>query len=392
MNDARKTFLFCWFAVVLGVGLVAEPSRAADATTRSARRFIARRYEIYTPREDTITDALDRAETVAPVRPARVPYVEPLDAAIVTMREHTLETAGTPQAVTVGRISDQEGVPIGQDVPIREKGKTMADQFLDFDDPRNSFEMGTEAFDYSYREEGFMKVDGMMYGVTGEYTHRFRPAYQTRSVADLSETIMHPTMIRLDARASGMWDGNYRSEGSGEAVKEQHYAVETRAVAGYDYDFVCGTTVTPYMGLGYRYLLDDNGGRYTSTGNWGYDRESTYYYVPMGVEVVKPLSSKWSAQCRAEYDWFLSGQQRSHNEDDPNGNYTQTLVNRQTDGYGARGSLKLFREGESLDFFLEPFVRYWHIEDSKLNCTDETCGIEPNNRTHEYGLRMGVGF
>ena len=91
-----------------------------------------------------------------------------------------------------------------------------------------------------------------------------------------------------------------------------------------------------------------------------------------------------------EYDWFLGGRQYSHLEDAPG--YSQTLYNKQSRGYGLRGAFKLAREGELLEFFIEPFVRYWHIEDSELNCSSELCGLEPNNRTEEYGARLGVKF
>lgn len=38
----------------------------------------------------------------------------------------------------------------------------------------------------------------------------------------------------------------------------------------------------PYTGFGFRYLNNDSRGE-TSTGYWGYQRSSHYYYLPIGV-------------------------------------------------------------------------------------------------------------
>ncbi len=358
--------------------------------------FVTSRYETYQPRRDMVGQALDSYEQNRRVAVPRIsenqavnPAAENLSS--VEILNEAVEREA-PKTTTVARISESEYAVPGQEVAIRDPQKTMAQQFFDFNDPDNSLDIGLEVFDYSYREEGFMKVDGMMYGLRSEYAHRLRKPYKVGSYDELGKTVMHPTVVKADARVSGMRDGHYRSEGTGDMFDERHYSYELRAMAGYDYYLKNGFTATPYFGFGYRYLLDDNGGRRSTTGHWAYDRESEYFYVPIGVDLARRLTEKWSLKWNAEYDWFLSGRQRSHFEDDPNGIYTQTLSNRQPRGYGARTSVKLSREAELVDFFVEPFVRYWHIDPSKVDCTDEICGIEPNNRTEEYGLRMGVNF
>ncbi len=398
------------------------PERLCAAAEPS---YVTSRYEAFQPRRNVIGQALDsyeqnrstassRGSVQAVQKGAAVPVIPAAATAQAVSKSESAQTAPTVQKVsarsaaadvgsvkpevrdskvtTVAHIAEPEYSIPGKEVAIRDPKKTLSEQFLDFNDPKNSMDVGLEVFDYSYREEGFMKVDGTMYGVRSEYAHRFREPYKVNSREELSKTVMHPTVIKLDARLSGMWNGHYRSRSTGEAFGEKHYSYELRAMGGYDYYLKHGLIATPYAGFGYRYLLDDNGGKRTTTGNWGYDRESQYYYIPIGIDLGRELSEKWKLKWNGEYDWFMTGQQKSHFEDDPYGNYTQMLSNPQPRGYGARSSVKLSRASELVDFFVEPFVRYWHIQPSAVSCTSETCGIEPNNRTEEYGLRMGVNF
>ncbi len=50
------------------------------------------------------------------------------------------------------------------------------------------------------------------------------------------------------------------------------------------------------------------------------------------------------------------------------------------------------KNNPAVDFVMEPFARYWHIQDSDVSCTVDTCGLEPKNRTWEFGIRAGVRF
>ena len=46
---------------------------------------------------------------------------------------------------------------------------------------------------------------------------------------------------------------------------------------------VGATDLLPYVGVGYRNLLDDSGFKTTSTNHIGYDRLSQYYYISIGA-------------------------------------------------------------------------------------------------------------
>jgi len=67
-----------------------------------------------------------------------------------------------------------------------------------------------------------------------------------------------------------------------------------------------------YSGGGYRYLIDDNGGkaiRDTQTGEWvlSYDREASYYYIPAGFELEFPDNKYgWDLTLKGEYDFLYT--------------------------------------------------------------------------------------
>ncbi|MDP2654331.1 MAG: autotransporter domain-containing protein [Candidatus Omnitrophota bacterium] len=287
----------------------------------------------------------------------------------------------------------------------KSRGKPSWLSLFDRDNPRTSFEIGTEAFRYRYVEPGLMKVKGYMYGINTAFTYRVTENKNITSLKKVFGDGNKINMYRLEGRFSSGWL-DYESEGSGTHDDENHYALEMRGIAGYDIPMGESNRITPFLGLGWRYLKDDSGGARTTTNHWTYDRESKYFYIPGGVELNSRFGSGWSLTLTAEYDIFLSGRQYSHLEDGPAGSNYDTLKNKQDEGYGARGSLRLMKSGEQLDFFIEPFVRYWNIEDSDvaaLTRNGETVpvpgnpdyvqgGLEPKNNTEEYGIKVGIRY
>lgn len=127
----------------------------------------------------------------------------------------------------------------------------------------------------------------------------------------------------------------------------------------------------------------------TSTGALGYERESNYFYSPVGLEFMTQVTNKWSFGTMLEYDHFWRGWQKS-NLSGVNRNYND-LENTQDDGYGLRASLKALRHGENMDFIVEPFVRYWNIKQSDNKDityagTVIGFGYEPKNNSTEFGV------
>jgi hypothetical protein len=243
---------------------------------------------------------------------------------------------------------------------------------------QNRAEIGLEYNRYRYVEPIFdLVIKGNVFGAYINYTAR--PAKSDGIYDDIAD------MYKVETRFNyGRVD--YKSSGSGTMDNIPDYAFEIRGLVGKDFAVMTDSRLTPYLGLGFRYLNDDASGKRTSRGAGGYERESRYVYIPMGVEFTTRLAEGWLLSPTLEYDYFINGTQISHLSDvNPTDSDSK---NKQRDGYGMRGAIKFVKQNKPVDFVVEPYIRYWHIEDS--DPTDE--GYEPKNKTTEYGIKMGVEF
>jgi len=259
----------------------------------------------------------------------------------------------------------------------------LAEAAINLNEPRTAttveFEAGPELSYIKYEEPGIMEEKGVMGGVFGAITAR------------LPEKIV----IGADARFS-FGEVEYDSVSTGSVDDITDYIFEIRGKVGYDLAVGDTTRVTPYIGLGYRFLRDELGGKVSTTGALGYDRESRYLYLPLGVETLTSLNNDWFVGLTFEFDIFLDGTQESELGDAIAG--LDTLENDQNDGYGLRGSVKLVKASEKYDFFVEPFIRYWNIDRSDVKAVTFSgtpigvIGFEPDNESTEFGARVGVHF
>ncbi|MEE9542914.1 MAG: hypothetical protein V3V95_03940 [Thermodesulfobacteriota bacterium] len=228
-------------------------------------------------------------------------------------------------------------------------------------EPHNSY--------IKYVEPGVMDEEGFMFGVGATYTYH------------------NSVMFKSEARFGF---GLVHYDGTG--TKDNYdYMVELRNLFGYDF-IARKTTVTPFIGVGYRYLVDDFRGT-TSTDAWGYIRESNYYYSPIGIEALTNMNALWSVALLLEYDYFWQGTQKSHFSDGGTG--WGDISNDQEDGYGVRGSIKLHKKGAGVNYEIESYYIYWDIEDSNYVLVPGswgTYGYEPANYSQEYGVSITVQF
>lgn len=241
---------------------------------------------------------------------------------------------------------------------------------------KHTWELGPEVSYIEYKEPELMKEKGLMYGIVGSYTYHDK------------------LMLKTEARfSSGQVD--YSSPISGTVDDINDYILELRGLGGYDFPVSETSFLTPYTGIGYRYLNDDMAGKISSIGAPGYERESNYIYSPIGVKFIADLKNGWSTGATAEYDIFWWGKQISHMSDvDPGCN---DVRNRQTSGYGLRGSVELQKKVKTVAFAIEPFIRYWNIKESRHEDLtwygakiDEL--YEPKNHSTEYGINLIVRF
>ncbi|WP_316673314.1 hypothetical protein [uncultured Tolumonas sp.] len=145
----------------------------------------------------------------------------------------------------------------------------------------------------------------------------------------------------------------------------------------------------PYTGFGFRYLNNDSRGE-TSTGAWGYQRVSRYYYLPIGVTNRFALENSSVLESMIEFDYLIRGQQTSKLSD-VSASYPD-LENRQDSGYGIKFS-SMYRVN---DFAIGPYIDYWNINKSDAvvySAGDSTyIGYEPKNNTVEFGIKASMRF
>lgn len=297
------------------------------------------------------------------------------DESIKTIRKKT--TAAESDEKMTLKVSKpenpQEKVEIKEVAEAKPTEKVTSKALL----PLHSFEIAPEISYIKYEEPGVMEEKGMMYGISASYAYH----------------------DKLMFKAQGKFSfGLLNYEGStwgGTPLNIEHipnYLWEFRGLVGYDITVFKSTVITPYLGIGYRYLNDNPQEKYA----FGYKRETHYLYSPIGLEVFTKLNEQWSLGAEVEYDVFLWGRQKSHFDYSNPG--TDVTYNVQRSGYGVRGAVRLVRKGERIGFVLEPYVKYWSIDessDSEVSYMGFPIGlqvIEPKNRSTEIGCKLAIMF
>ena len=176
--------------------------------------------------------------------------------------------------------------------------------------------------------------------------------------------------------------GQTEYDGSGTLTKD-YYKVRFE---GY-LSFLENDNFRPFVGLGYRWLYDDSGGLITSTGKYGYDRRSQYFYAPIGFN----FDFNEEVSFKGQYNLFLHGIQTSYLSDVTS---CTDLENDQTGGFGLDfvGNIKLTENSSLFCYY-----RSWKIDKSEISTA--TCGTsltlygyEPENTTIEFGIGFAFRF
>ena len=236
---------------------------------------------------------------------------------------------------------------------------------------RRGWEVGGQLAHYHYEEPDFAKLIGNRAGLVGAYTF----------------TRANRMFFRADGRGSY---GALKYQGSGTQDSVPDLIIEARAVAGMDFLAGSSASLSPYLGLGYRYLYSDSRG-YTSTNSAGYQRYSNYLYAPVGLTTRLHLGDRWVLAPTVEADIFIRGKQKSQLSDANLG--FNDVTNTQERGNGHR--IYLMVEKDHLAF--GAWTHYWHIKDSDVQFAGVVQGrrrfaSEPENYTRESGLELRYRF
>ncbi len=292
-----------------------------------------------------------------------------------------------------------EGLGLDSDASVGERS------YYGRDGKKLNFEFGSENLYYKFKsDDNIIKRTGSLFGVFGTLTYRFGP--QEDLAKDNSIT-----MLKLDGHL---------------AQDVDVFMFDGRGLAGYDLLFRTKARLTPYIGIGFRYWRDKDGGmtkviddiysRWFYTDGATYVKEEfKYIYLPIGFEFHQPLAHKWAVQLTCEYDIFLQGRVTRHYSElgpliisatDGSGHIPNDMEFTQDKGYGWRIAVKFLRAAEKVDLYFEPFIRFWRTEDSDIEqfkTDNETSWYyaatgEPvidwisGNKITEYGFKAGVLF
>lgn len=253
---------------------------------------------------------------------------------------------------------------------------------------KHNFAVAYETSTYSYREpylEFPPHWDGSMQGVSAKYTGKSMLS-EGAEINPADNSFFSFELRYMQGKVD--YDGYLQNGTVSKANDISDYYIEGALNAGIIYDLgQSGFSIWPYLGLGVRYLVD----KLDESGPSGYRRNSTYIYMPLGFNLTKEFSYGWSLTANGQFDWLLSGQQKSEDMGD-----AITINNKQNDGYGLRGSIKLAKQFTNFGVFVEPFIRYWHIQTSEAEYITDGFYlykfVEPENQTREYGLKAGIMF
>jgi len=253
--------------------------------------------------------------------------------------------------------------------------------------------LSTEASTIKYVEHvlgtTFIKELGSMYGINAVLT--YHPAVGNALNTEISDVYRLEAMFtygKMDYRGAIQYSDGSSSPESFDGISD--YMVEIRDLVGKDFNFNRQSTrLTPYIGAGYRSLFDAS----FANKPFGYDRRIQYIYAPIGAEIMTKLNDGWSIGADAEYDIFVRGFVTSYLGEIGLGDITNT----QKGGYGLRGSVKLVKNSDHFNLFIEPYVRFWDIHASRWDSSTPFNGYffiaeEPANTSFEIGGKLGIEF
>jgi hypothetical protein len=258
----------------------------------------------------------------------------------------------------------------------------------------HDFTLGLESFKYHYGEKDkkgtdFIQLNGVMCGLNGSYQLTYRDR----------------VFIRPEARVvygHTDYNGFYGNDPS-RMNKIPSAIIEPRLLIGSPLKTTEKLTLSPYVGLGFRYKWDDSSDIIGTEGAPGLKRINKTWYVPLGSRFQYLINEQWSVQGFAEYDWFLSGRQSTYKKNV----VPYPIINKQKNGWGAKAELLLGRQFEEYLVAFGPYIHYWHIKKSNdvsgsrliknpftgITRKRPVRGVyEPDNITKEIGMKVNITF
>jgi len=215
---------------------------------------------------------------------------------------------------------------------------------------RHSVEVGVGTFYSLYTEPNFMKDEGIMFSTNASYEYK------------------NKFLLRAEGKYS-QGEVDYESERGDSLDGIKNTQLDSRLKVGLD------NNPSIYSGFGYRYFLGSPDKK-TSKGYQVFDREVTYYYLPIGIS-----GEISSIDFGFEYDHLIIGKVENHIK----GN---KFTNTQTKGHGIKMEVGLTKKLKELKVRFGLYLQDWMIKDSN----NVNGFYEPENNKIERGGNVSIGF
>lgn len=253
---------------------------------------------------------------------------------------------------------------------------------------KHEFEIGFEQYHYKYEEkiggEKFMDISGNKRSIYFDYIFR----------TDGDKFI---DTVKIEGQYAGWDDIDYDGgdiSGFSKFVipSTNDRSFDVRFLPGKEYVIAKKYWLTPYLGIGYRRLDNNIGSFQHGILQYGTTkRSSRYIYIPVGLSGETVIGDNWSLGAEVEYDYLVTGKQYSSLSG------LVDLENVQHDGFGLRSSVKVWKDFNKYSLSIEPFIRFWKLDDSEISTAPISgggsfVGYEPQNETTETGLKIGLNF
>lgn len=327
----------------------------------------------------------------------------------------------TARAVTLPGMISSEPVEYAEAQPEAVRNNEIAFQIASFLCQTGDRWPNNYAAAYSSSDK--MRKSGALIGVAGAKTWLFYEPIHAWS--DVSQRASMPNIVKIQGEFS---QGNmdYDSYVTGKMKSFDVKELDLRLLAGYAIALNDRTLVTPYVGIGYR-LSSNNAGGYVDYFVYDYAKftvKNNLYYLPVGVETLTRLNAQWDVGLNLEADWVIGGDVDYYlNEIDGlfpmvdvnTGEALQVQTRKASShlngGFGFRTSVKLIRKFDKINFFVEPYLKFWSLNKSKpteahayaVNNGKDYVSVYPDKNIYKplweadtytiyTGLRMGVQF
>lgn len=229
---------------------------------------------------------------------------------------------------------------------------------------KNPVRLGAIVTFSDYSEANNMDEKGFLYGVTASYARQYGGFY-----------------LAIDGAGLMGLKKYSNTQYSTDAVRDTFF--ELRGLTGGLIASYPASSFALYGGLGFRRLYDELS-RLSILNVAGYDRRTTYYYLPVGLAYKRELIGAYTLEANAEIDAIVYGEQRNYNL--PN-NWPPS-INRMGAGHGVRATVLMTNSGDNTDISFGARYVFW-----KAYASDTVNGIvEPQNETTEISIIAAIGF